>query len=112
MEKFAICPNWEKTKDKAKEVEYIIRKREPLAAVVPTLAPGTSVPGLYSNIAQSEDKNDTELPQPFKGVKLKQTKGKIRGKLKQQSKQMSQNIQVQQDDYNYQDPNNYYHTEN
>ena len=107
-----ICANWEKTKDKAKELEHIIRKCEPLAAVVPTLAPSTSVPSLYSHIAQSEDKDDTELPQSFKAVKPKQTKGKTRGKPKQQSKQTSQNIQVQQDDYNYQDPNNYYHTEN
>ena len=73
-----ICSNWQKTKDKAKE--YIIRKCEPLAVVVSTLTPGTLVPGLYSHVAQSEDKDDTELPQPFKGIKPKQTKGKTRGK--------------------------------
>ena len=88
-----ICENWEKTKDKAKELEYIIQKCEPPAAVVPTLAPGTSIPGLYSHIAQSKDKEDSEIspiqrqrdseiPQPFKGVKPKQTKGKTRGKPK------------------------------
>ena len=48
-----ICPDWTTTKDKAKELEHIIRKCEALAAVVPTLAPGTSVPGLYSHIAVS-----------------------------------------------------------
>ena len=92
----------------AKELEHIIRKCEPLAAVVQTLAPGTSVPSLYFHVVQSKDKEDTEIPQPLKGVKPKQT----RGKPKQQSKQIPQNIQVQQDEYNYQDPNNYYHTEN
>ena len=95
-----ICKDWEKTKDKAKELEHIIRKCEPPAAVVPTLAPGTSVPSLYSHIAQSEDKEDIEIPQPFKGVKPKQTKGKTRGKPKQQqSKKTSQEIHAQQDEY-------------
>ena len=46
-----ICPDWTMTKDKAKELEHIIRKCEPPTAVVPTLAPSTSVPGLYSHIA-------------------------------------------------------------
>ena len=54
-----ICPNWQETKDKAKELEHIIRKCEPPAAVVPTLTPSTIVPSLYSHIAQSEDKKDT-----------------------------------------------------
>ena len=57
--------NWDKTKDKAKGLEHIIRRCEPPLALVPTLAPGTSVPGLYSHMAQ-------------------QTKGKPRGKPKQQ----------------------------
>ena len=107
-----ICPDWKMTKDKAKELEHIIRKCEPLAAVEPTSATGTSVPSLYSHIGQSEDKEDIDIPKPFKGVKPKQTKGKTRGKPKQQSKQTSQNIEMQQDEYSYQDPNNYYHTDN
>ena len=62
---------------------------------MPTLTPGTVVPSLYSHIAQSEDKEDTEIPQPFKGVKPKQNKGRSRGKSKQQQpKQNPYEIQV------------------
>ena len=46
-----VCSNWDKTKDKAKELEHIIQKCKPPAAVVPTLAPGTSVPSLYPHLA-------------------------------------------------------------
>ena len=48
---------WAKTTDKAKELEHIIRKCDPLAAAVPTLAKGTAVPSLYSHIAHSDDKD-------------------------------------------------------
>ena len=79
---------------------------------MPTLAAGTLVPGLYSHVAESEDKENIEIPQPFKCVTPKQNKGKTRGKPKQQqSKQIPQEIHVQQDQYSYEDPNNY-HTEN
>ena len=53
-----------------KELEYIIRKCDPLAAALPTLAKGTAVPGLYSHIAHSNHKDETEIPQPFKGASL------------------------------------------
>ena len=44
------------------------------------MATGATVPGLYSHIAHSVDKEEGEIPQPFKGAKLKQTRG--RGKPK------------------------------
>ena len=50
---------WEKTTKKAKELEHIIRKCDPMAAALPTLAKGTTVPGLYSHIAHSNDKDNT-----------------------------------------------------
>ena len=59
------------TTQKAKELEHTIRKYDPLEAALPTLTQGTAVPSLYSHIAQSEDKVDTEIPQPFKGIKSK-----------------------------------------
>ena len=76
------CGNWDNTTQKANKLEHIIRKCDPLAAALPTLTQGTAVPSLYSHIAQSEDKEETEIPQPFKGVKPKQnkTKGKRKGK--------------------------------
>ena len=60
----------EETNDKVKELEHIIRKCDPPVAVLPTLAKGTSVPGLYSHIAHSDDKDKTDVPQPFKGLVL------------------------------------------
>ena len=38
------CENWEKTTKKAKELEHIIRKCDPLAAALPNLTKGTAVP--------------------------------------------------------------------
>ena len=61
------CENWEKTTKTAKELEHIIRKCDPPAAL-PTLTQGTAFPGLYSHIAHSNDKEETDIPQPFKGV--------------------------------------------
>ena len=69
--------DWAATTKKAKELEHIIRKCDPLAAALPTLAKGTAVPGLYSHIAHSNDKDKTEIPQPFKGVHPKQPKSSI-----------------------------------
>ena len=75
--------SWEKTTDKAKELEHIIRKCDPLAAALPNLTKGTTVPGLYSHIAHSDDKEETDIPQPFKGVHPKQAKQRGGGKGKQ-----------------------------
>ena len=49
------CKTWAKTTKKAKELEYIIRKCDPLAAALPNLTKGTAVSGLYSDIAHSDD---------------------------------------------------------
>ena len=59
---------WEKTTKKAKELEHMIRKCDPLAATLPNLTQGTAVPGLYSHIAHLDDKEETDIPQPFKGA--------------------------------------------
>ena len=40
------------------------------------MATGATVPGLYSHIAHLVDKEEGEIPQPFKGAKLKQTRGR------------------------------------
>ena len=72
---------WTKTTDKAKDLEHIIRKCDPLAAALPTLAKGTVVPGLYSHIAHSDDKDEMDIPQPFKGAHPKQPKSRGGGKF-------------------------------
>ena len=53
------CKTWEKTTDKAKELEHIIRT---LVAAFPNFTKGTAVPGLYSHIAHSDDKEETDIP--------------------------------------------------
>ena len=104
---------WAKTTEKAKELEHIIRKCDPLATALPTLAKGTTVCGLYSHIAHSDDKEETDIPQPFKGVHPKQHKSRGGGKGKQpQQKPKNLPPQTQDDQYNYEDTNNYYHNEN
>ena len=101
------------TTKKAKELEHIIRKCDPLAAALPTLAKGTAVPGLYSYIAHSNDKDEVEIPQPFKGAHPKQLKPRGGGKGKQpEQKPKNPPPQTQDDQYNYEDINNYYHNEN
>ena len=74
--------DWAATTKKAKELKHIIRKCDPLAAALPTLAKGTAVPGLYSHIAHSNDEDEAEIPQPFKGVHPKQLKPRGGGKGK------------------------------
>ena len=97
---------------KAKELEHIIRKCDPPAAALPTLTQGTAIPGLYSHIAHSKDKEETDIPQPFKGARPKQTKTRGRGKGKQpQQKPKLPSVQVQEQ-YTYENTNNYYHNEN
>ena len=101
---------WAKTTKKAKELEHIIRKCDPPAAALPNLTKGSAVPGLYSHIAHSDDKEETDIPQPFKGTRPKQSKSRGRGKGKQpQQKPENPPIQVQDDQYNYEDTNNYCH---
>ena len=98
---------WAKTTDKAKELEHIIRKCNPLAAALPTLAKGTAVPSLYSHISHSNDKNETDILQPFKGTHPKQPKSRGGGKGKQpQQKPKNPPPQMQGDQYNYEDTNN------
>ena len=75
--------DWAVTTKKAKELEQIIRKCDPPEAALPTLAEGTAVPGLYSHIAHSNDKDKVEILQPFKGAHPKQPKPRVGGKGKQ-----------------------------
>ena len=77
------CKNWEKTTKKAKELEHIIRKCDSLAAALPNLkGPDQSNP-------------------------------KLKVEEKANSLNRSQNpVQVQAEQYTYDDTNNYYHNEN
>ena len=107
------CENWAKTTKKAKELEHIIRKCDPTAAALLDLTKGTAVPGLCLHIAHSNDKEETDIPQLFKGARPKQPKTRGGGKGKQpQQKSKPPPVQVQEDQYTCDDTNNYYHNEN
>ena len=74
------------------------------------MATGATVLGLYSHIVHLVDKEEGEIPQPFKGAKLKQTRG--RGKPKGKPHEQRQNppkAQEADETYTYENPNNYYH---
>ena len=77
------------------------------------MATGVTVLGLYSHIAHSVDKEEGEIPQPFKGAKPKQSRG--RGKPKGKPHEQRQNppkAQEADETYGYESPNNYYHNDN
>ena len=85
---------WEKTTDKVKELEHIIRKCDPPAAALPNLTKGTPISSLYSHIAHSNDKEEIDIPQPLKGAHPKQPKHRGGGKGKQ-PQQKPKNLPVQ-----------------
>ena len=104
------CKDWATVKDTAKSLEHIILKCDPPTPAMPMMATGATVLGLYSHIAHSVDKEEGEIPQPFKGAKPKQTRG--RGKPKGKPQEQRQNppkAQEADETYMYENSNNYYH---
>ena len=104
------CKDWDTVKDTAKSLEHIIMKCDPPTPAMPMMATGATVPGLYSHIAHLVNKEEGDIPQPFKGAKPKQTRG--RGKPKGKPQDQRQNppkVQEVEETYNYESPNNYYH---
>ena len=80
---------------------------------MPLVTTGATILGLYSHIAHSVDKDEEEIPPPFKGAKPKQTRG--RGKPKGKPQGHRQNTAKDQEAdkaYTYKNPNNYYHSDN
>ena len=105
-----MCKDWDMVKDTTKSLEHIIMKCDPPTPAMPMMAAGATVPGLYSHIAHSVDKEESDIPQPFKGAKPKQTRG--RGKPKGKPQDQRQNppkAQEMEDTYTYESPNSYYH---
>ena len=70
-----MCKDWATVKDTAKSLKHIIMKCDPPTLAMPMMATGATVPGLYSHRAHLVDKEEGEIPQPFKGAKPKQTRG-------------------------------------
>ena len=108
-----VCKDWAAVKDTAKFLEHIIQKCDPPTPTMLMMATGATLLGLYSHIAHSVDKEESEIPQPFKGAKPKQTRG--RGKPKGKPQEQRQNppkAQEAEGNYAYENPNNYYHNDN
>ena len=73
---------------------------------------GATVPRLYLHIAHLVDKEEGEIPQLFKGAKLKQTRGRDKPKGKpQEQRQNPPKAQEADETYTYDSPNNYYHND-
>ena len=103
------CKDWATVKNTAKSLEHIILKCDPPTLAMPMMATGATVLGLYSHIAHLVDKEEGEIPQPFKGAKPKQTRG--RGKPKGKPHEQRQNppkAQEADETNTYENPNNYY----
>ena len=56
-----IEPNWAEVTEKAKHLDHIIRRCDPLAITQPIVQGTGAVPGLYSHIAQSQDQDSASL---------------------------------------------------
>ena len=108
-----ICKDWADVKDKAKSLKHTIQKCNPPTNAMPLMATGATVPGFYSHIAHSVDKEEGKIPQPFKGAKPKQTRGRGKPKEKPQNHRPSPpKAQKTDETYAYDSPNNYYHNDN
>ena len=79
-----MCKDWATVKDTKKSLEHIIMKCDPPTQAMPMMATGATVLGLYSHIAHSVGKEEGKIPQPFKGAKPKQTRGRGKPKGKPQ----------------------------
>ena len=90
-----ICKDWADVKDKAKSLKHIIRKCDPPTPAMPLMATGATVPGLYSHVVHSVDKEE----------------GKPKGKPQEQ-RQNPPKAQEVDGTYTYDSPNNYYHNDN
>ena len=74
-----ICKDWAETKDTAKSLEHIIQKCDPPTPAMPLVTTGAVVLiYLYSHITHSVDKDEAEIPPPFKSATPKQTKANQR----------------------------------
>ena len=66
-----IESNWAEVTKKAKNLEHIIWRCDPLATASPIIQGAGAVLGLYSHIAQSQDQDSDNIPKSFKSTKGK-----------------------------------------
>ena len=75
-----ICENWANVTDKAKSLKHIIQKCNPPTLAMPLVTMGATVPGLYSHIAHSVDKEEEEIPHHLKGQNQKKSEVEVNQK--------------------------------
>ena len=100
-----IEPNWPDILKKAKNLEHIIQKCDPLAIAPPILQGAGAVPGLYSDIAQSQDQDSDNIPKPFKSTKGRGGKKSGKGKQKSQQQPLSPPSPSEEEEH-YEETNN------
>ena len=80
---------------------------------MPLVTTGATLPGLYSHITHSVDKDEAEILLPFKGARPKQTRGRGKPKGKPQGHRQNPPKDPEADEsYTYDNTNNYYHNAN
>ena len=75
-----IEPNWAEVTTKAKNLEHINRRCDPLAIAPPITQGAGAVPSFHSHIAQSQDQDSDNIPKPFKSTKSRGGKKSGKGK--------------------------------
>ena len=75
------CKDWAAVKDTAKSLKHIILKCDPPTPVMPMMATGATVLGLYSHIAHSVDKERVKYPNHSKA--LNRNKPEVEENLKE-----------------------------
>ena len=106
-----IEPNLAEVTKKAKHLEHIIQKCDPLATTSPIIQSAGAVPSLCSHIAQSQDQDSDNIPKPFKSTKGKGGKKAGKGKSKPQQQPQPPSSPPEEEEQ-YEETNNYYHNEN
>ena len=106
-----IEPNWAEVTKKAKNLEHIIQRCDPLAIATPIITGVGAVPGLYLHIKQFQDQDSDSIPKPFKSTKGKEGKKSGRGKSKPQQQPQPPPPSPEEEEP-YEEINNYYHNEN
>ena len=106
-----IEPNWEEVTKKAKNLEHIIQRYDPLATASPIISGADAVPSLYSHITQSQDQDSDSIPKLFKSAKGKGGKKSGKGKSKPQQQPQPPPSPPEEEEW-YEETNNYYQNEN
>ena len=111
-----IEPNWAEVTKKAKSLEHIMCRCDPLATTSPIVPGAGAVPSLYSHIEQSYDQDTSNIPKPFKNARgeggKKSSKAKAKPQQQQQQQQQQPPPQPPEQEEQCEEVNNYYHNEN